>query len=175
MKRVQKYLKIFFPELSSAVFTVEPDEEYGCYKVLFRIRQNGGSREVEIGQELLESPEYKELLQLNPHTQGLGVPPYRIQDNGESAEFTTSRELVNFILDRGKKGLSIQRYKGLGEMNPEQLWETTMNVEQRRLLQIKIEDAVEADEIFTVLMGDQVEPRRAFILDNALKVKNLDI
>ncbi|NOY52074.1 MAG: DNA topoisomerase (ATP-hydrolyzing) subunit B [Deltaproteobacteria bacterium] len=175
MKRVKKYLKIFFPELSSADFTVETDEEYGCYKVLFRIRQNSGLREGEIGQELLESPEYKELLQLNPRAQGLGMPPYRVQDNGESAEFTTSRKLVNFILDRGKKGLTIQRYKGLGEMNPEQLWETTMSVEKRRLLQVKIEDAVEADEIFTVLMGDQVEPRRAFILDNALKVKNLDI
>jgi len=130
---------------------------------------------VEIDQGLLEAPEYKELRNLNPRSQGLGVPPYAVLDNGDRQEFTTSGELVNFILNRGKKGLMIQRYKGLGEMNPEQLWETTMNAEKRRLLQVKIEDAIEADEIFTVLMGDRVEPRRAFIEKNALKVKNLDI
>ncbi len=175
MMRVRKYLKIFFPELSSAEVSIEPDEEYGCFKAHFIVRQNGGTRQVEIDQGLLESPEYKELLNLNPRSQGLGVPPYAVLDNGDRQEFTTSGELVNFILNRGKKGLMIQRYKGLGEMNPEQLWETTMNAEKRRLLQVKIEDAIEADEIFTVLMGDRVEPRRAFIEKNALKVKNLDI
>ena len=83
--------------------------------------------------------------------------------------------LIQAVLDRGKKGLSIQRYKGLGEMNPEQLWETTMDPAKRSLLKVKIEDAVQADEVFNVLMGDAVDPRRDFIEKNALSVKNLDV
>jgi DNA gyrase subunit B len=90
-------------------------------------------------------------------------------------ETTNHQELLAFFLENAKKGLAIQRYKGLGEMNPEQLWETTMNPENRVLLQVKIEDVVESDEIFTILMGDQVEPRRDFIEKNALNVVNLDI
>ncbi len=90
-------------------------------------------------------------------------------------ETTNHQDLLNFFLENAKKGLTIQRYKGLGEMNPEQLWETTMNPENRVLLQVKIEDVVESDEIFTILMGDQVEPRRDFIEKNALNVVNLDI
>ncbi|MFQ5484511.1 MAG: DNA gyrase subunit B, partial [Desulfobacterales bacterium] len=85
------------------------------------------------------------------------------------------RELFNFMVQEGKKGLSIQRYKGLGEMNPEQRWETTMNPEKRTLLRVKIDDEVETDEIFTILMGDEVEPRRDFIQNNALEVSTLDI
>jgi len=90
-------------------------------------------------------------------------------------ETDSHEELLAFFLETAKKGLYIQRYKGLGEMNPEQLWETTMHQENRVLLQVKIEDLVEAEEIFTVLMGDQVEPRREFIEQNALNVSNLDI
>jgi len=83
--------------------------------------------------------------------------------------------LIDHILSVGKKGITVQRYKGLGEMNPEQLWGTTMNPEKRSLLQVTVDDAVLADEIFTTLMGDEVEPRRDFIYKNALDVSNLDI
>ncbi len=103
------------------------------------------------------------------------APPFMIGTNGNSEEIPTREELLERVLGAAKKDLSIQRYKGLGEMNPEQLWETTMNPDKRTLLQVRIDDAVETDGIFTVLMGDAVEPRRKFIEDNALDVRNLDV
>src|SRR5207244_8335190 len=102
-------------------------------------------------------------------------PPFEIVQNGSSTAVKSRDELLTHILTAAKKDIQIQRYKGLGEMNPEQLWETTMNPTKRTLLQVRIDDAVETDEIFTVLMGDAVEPRRKFIEDNALDVRNLDI
>ncbi|HSN69480.1 MAG TPA: DNA gyrase subunit B, partial [Thermoanaerobaculia bacterium] len=104
-----------------------------------------------------------------------GSAPYALRHDDAQYVLTSERELLDKIYELAKKGLAISRYKGLGEMNPEQLWETTMNPETRQLLQVKIEDFVAADEIFTILMGDAVEPRREFIQNNALMVKNLDI
>jgi DNA gyrase subunit B len=105
----------------------------------------------------------------------LGAGAY-VEKGGEAkAEVANFKEAMGWLMDQAKKGQTIQRYKGLGEMNPEQLWETTINPQTRRLIQVRIEDAVAADDVFTTLMGDQVEPRREFIEKNALAVANLDV
>jgi DNA gyrase subunit B len=100
---------------------------------------------------------------------------FQLDDKGTKLPVSGLINLLQAVRDLGRKGMSIQRYKGLGEMNPEQLWETTLNPEHRRMTQVVLEDAVKADEMFTILMGDEVEPRREFIQDNALHVTNLDI
>ena len=119
--------------------------------------------------------EFQRAVELFMKLEDRPAPPFVAGENGTSEEIATRDALLERVLTAAKKDLTIQRYKGLGEMNPEQLWETTMNPETRTLLQVRIDDAVETDEIFTVLMGDQVEPRRKFIEDNALDVRNLDI
>ncbi|MBN1114263.1 MAG: DNA topoisomerase (ATP-hydrolyzing) subunit B [Oligoflexia bacterium] len=158
-------------------YTIEEDRNTGTSTVEFRTRKKT-EREVTtvISSDMYDLTEYEELCALAEDVKKLGKLPYRLKlSDGETKEIHTLKELVEFIVEYGKKGLTIQRYKGLGEMNPEQLWETTMDPKNRMLLQVAVDDAVEADRIFTILMGDVVEPRRDFIEQNALRVRNLDI
>ncbi|QGM20812.1 DNA topoisomerase (ATP-hydrolyzing) subunit B [Spiribacter sp. 2438] len=121
------------------------------------------------------SREYQTIREVATALDGLLGPGAEIRRGERSQPIDTFQAVVSWLMEEGKRGLSVQRYKGLGEMNPDQLWETTMNPETRRLLQVRIEDIVGADDIFTTLMGDQVEPRREFIEKNALQVSNLDV
>ncbi len=154
--------------------TIE-DEEHGARRVVYRTTYNGFARETAIDTDFLTSPEFQELRELHGVLAQLGKAPYTIAHDGESREASNLQEVKEYILTEGRRGQDIQRYKGLGEMNPDQLWNTTLDPERRTLLQVHVDDAVEADSIFSVLMGDQVEPRREFIEKNALNVRNLDI
>jgi DNA gyrase subunit B len=125
--------------------------------------------------DFFESTEYTSLTALGQRLRsevGEAITVKRGQREQQVASFT---EALSWLMSEARRGINIQRYKGLGEMNPEQLWETTMDAEQRRLSQVQIEDAVGADEIFTVLMGEEVAPRRDFIQRNAFAVSNLDV
>jgi DNA gyrase subunit B len=148
------------------------DEEHISYAVEIR---RPGYRSITLDEEFIGSPEYKGLDKLYAPVRELGPAPYRLTVKGEEQEVAGPGELMPFVLALAKKGLSIQRYKGLGEMNPQQLWDTTMDPEKRTLLQVSVEGTIEADEIFTVLMGDQVEPRKEFIKKHALEAQNIDI
>lgn len=151
------------------------DEEHGGLLVQVTWNRNGRRRAVELGYGLMRTYEYGQLVELQRHLQGFDLPPFHLAIESSHEALASPEELVERIYQAARQGLSIQRYKGLGEMNPDQLWSTTMNPETRRLLQVRVEDAAEADELFTVLMGDLVEPRRDFIERNALEVTNLDI
>ncbi|MFO7569484.1 MAG: DNA topoisomerase (ATP-hydrolyzing) subunit B [Smithellaceae bacterium] len=160
-----------------ADYRIESDPDHGGYKMVFTIKNNGTTLTTCIDREIFLTPQFAEIRALLGQVSIMGEAPYRDQSDESISPviLPSARALVDHLISLGKKGLTIQRYKGLGEMNPEQLWETTMNPEKRTLLQVSVEDAVVADEIFTTLMGDQVEPRRDFIYQNALHVSNLDI
>jgi len=150
------------------------DEEHNRYELLLREQKSNGSL-FKFNWELLTSPEFRKLLSLNQELKDLDSPFFLVGDEKSQTKIETKENLVEYLVDKAKKGIVIQRYKGLGEMNPEQLWRTTMDPERRSLVRVTIEDAIAADEIFTLLMGDKVEPRREFIQNNALEVTELDI
>ena len=173
--RLASYVNLIAPEQSPLSCQLEEDAEHNCFKLVVSTRANGTGYQTTIDREFLTSPEYREIRKLFTDLSAIGLPPYAVEDGDNKTALKSLTEILKFVMEGGKKGQYIQRYKGLGEMNPEQLWETTMNPETRVLLQVRIEDAVEADEIFSTLMGDEVEPRRKFIEEHALTVKNLDI
>jgi DNA gyrase subunit B len=150
---------------------IQLDEEHQTYGVEIR-RHN---YKLNLDTNFLTSPEFRELANLYTIIRDLGEPPYKIQTKEGTRDVSTSSELLEIVFATAKRGLTIQRYKGLGEMNPQQLWETTMDPDRRTLLQVNTQDSVKADEIFTVLMGDQVDPRREFITTHALEARNIDI
>jgi DNA gyrase subunit B len=162
-------VKMLHPSITTG--EVQFDEEHQTYGV--EIRRN--HYKMNLTASFVTSPEFRELEVLYNIIKDLGQKPYKIYTKEEIKEAKTGKELIDMVLAIAKKGLNIQRYKGLGEMNPQQLWETTMDPEKRTLLQVTIQDSVEADGIFTVLMGDQVEPRKEFITTHALEARNIDI
>jgi len=161
--------------LRSDAVAIHRDEHHGGYK--FRVDRgvNGNTQLVDFDFQFFISPEYKELMRTRSLIEKFGNGPHKVADDGVVQELASIDDLWPIVQAAAQKGLSIQRYKGLGEMNPEQLWETTMNPDTRTLLKVTMEDYADADEVFSILMGDQVEMRREFIEDNALSVRNLDI
>ncbi|RMH38118.1 MAG: DNA topoisomerase (ATP-hydrolyzing) subunit B [Nitrospirae bacterium] len=155
--------------------TLAEDEEHGTHNITSRLHVDGLTHTLVVTHDLVNSADFRELQKLSPAALGIGYPPFKMRYKDTVTEYATTEDLVDAILEAGKKGLTVQRYKGLGEMNPDQLWETTMNPETRSLLQVQLEDMTGVDEIFTILMGDEVEPRRQFIQQHALEVRNLDI
>jgi DNA gyrase subunit B len=153
---------------------LEEDEEHHAQAVTISAREREAP-EMRLDWEFLGGSDFQALVKLDQSLGDFKSPPHRLEEKEKVWEFPTLEGLAAFILEEGQKGVSIQRFKGLGEMNPDQLWETTMDPETRTLLKVNIEDAVAADEIFTILMGDKVEPRREFIQSNVLELNELDI
>ncbi len=162
---------------ATRAYHVELREASGDHamRIMIHKTEHGTASQKYLPREFFESAEYQRIAELARTLAGLIGDGAYVGRGDERQEVGSFKEAMKWLFDQARKGQTIQRYKGLGEMNPEQLWETTINPQTRRLLQVKIEDAVAADDIFTTLMGDQVEPRREFIEKNALSVTNLDV
>jgi DNA gyrase subunit B len=171
-----------FPDIFPLSIDIGWETEHGAATLAIKPRPGSAASEVTVDWGLVESAEYEELYSIEQDVRSIGPAPY-FASNLKAAEGEDTKEteledadaLSDFVEARGRKGWNLQRYKGLGEMNPEQLWETTLDPNARVMLQVRLDDAVQTDQVFTILMGDQVEPRRDFIEKNALNVRNLDI
>ena len=156
------------------ISVVSKDEEHGLYELSVNFQVNGMSVSCKVNMDLIASAEYQNLNKIYKDLESIKAP-FHVLSNSDKVKIENESKLLEYLFEHGKKGIVIQRYKGLGEMAPQQLWETTMDPEVRYLLQVSIQDAVEADKIFTILMGGEVESRRNFIEVNALEAQNLDI
>ena len=181
VESTEAYLKAQHDDLQSVSSQIDKHPELDRYRAVMTTRFGVATRKTRIDFDLLSAGDVSELRQIETGVRALGELPFlasTIDKSGTESEAETVGDvdqLWEYIDARARKGLTLQRYKGLGEMNPGELWETTMDPDTRTLLQVRVDDAVEADDIFTILMGDQVEPRREFIESNALNVSNLDI
>ncbi len=175
-EQIKPVLAARYGELGEAVFDIERDEEHSAFRIRVARGRAGVKRETVVGFDVLQSPEFQELRAVGQELGKRLVLPFTVvAGDAEPRQADTYEELSRAVEEQGRKGLSIQRYKGLGEMNADQLWDTTMDPDRRTLLQVRVDDSVEADRVFTVLMGDLVEPRRDFIEEYALTVRNLDV
>ncbi len=166
---IDEVIKTWFPYLGQVQSEIYDDH------VIFSSVKNGIRKKTRIDSRLLESKGFRDIVKIHNELKKIGRPPFKVIRGENETEVRNLREAAEKVFEEAKKGYSLQRYKGLGEMNPEQLWETTMDPANRSMLKVSIDDAVETDMIFSTLMGDDVVPRREFIETNALRVSNLDI
>jgi len=164
-------------DTGNVLFTIDIEQEVDELSWQARIKEtvHGISNSRSLANDFFLLGEYRNIVALGKQLDGLIGDGAYVQRGERKMEIDSFKQAYEWLNKEARRGIQIQRYKGLGEMNPEQLWETTLDASARRLLQVKIEDAVATDEIFTTLMGDQVEPRREFIEANALSVGTLDI
>ena len=156
-------------------YDILKEEEGSEFLIQITMRMHGIDYNYKLNQEFIDSAEYAKIRDLNESINDMMNDSAFVQRGEKKQPVESFKEALEWLMNEAKRGQYIQRYKGLGEMNPDQLWETTMDPDSRRMLQVTIEDAINCDQLFTTLMGDQVEPRRAFIEANALKVENLDV
>ena len=173
--KLSERLQTVAPKGSVSTVVVRKDQERQIFFPVVKLLSHGVESETEYHHEFFSSGEYRSLVELGATINTLIDEEGYFQRGEKVLQTRSFAEGLDWLMTEARRGYSIQRYKGLGEMNPEQLWETTMDPEVRRMLKVKVEDAIAADQIFTTLMGDHVEPRREFIEENALSVANLDI
>ena len=172
----EEFARILGEDAGVIKWSVEEDRENESHRLVAKLRRGGQELRTVLDRATIQSVDFQRILRSQAEFDALGSAPYRLTMGGDAALILPSTvELLDRVLERGSKGVSIQRYKGLGEMNAEQLEETTMKPENRVLQQVLVDDMVEADDVFTTLMGEVVEPRRRFIEENALNVENLDV
>jgi DNA gyrase subunit B len=164
-----------YPDIEIRGAKIERDEEHGRDKLIFQTTVAGAPRETRLDFDYLSTAEWTDLASLYGALAEIGPGPFTLHSGDGTEEVPDVFAAVAALKKAAAQGQTIQRYKGLGEMNPEQLWETTMDPARRTMLQVRVDDAVEANDVFSVLMGDAVEPRRDFIEKHALDVQNLDI